>query len=615
MQFAVYSGTEAGAQSPLLNSTSWANATRKLPGVAYAAFRFEWKALSNAEAASSNPYTGSIPNVAFDVIGKKVYDVRTHSSGADLSTTYANLTKSANSYNPVNHLLDYLLNTRYGAGLAITDIDADTFKTAAHKCAQQITYDRNGTQSGDALMASSVLNTNSKILSNVKQLAQTCRGFMPYTQGRFKIKIEDGGHPTLIDSATVSVVYDVTKDEIIDDVSMKGEDKTNKYNQVIVRYCDPDLDFTEQEAVFPAETDSLYTTALAEDNGEPLIGQFVFPGLRNKLMAENTARMLFYKSRSQRFIQFVTTPQLLEAEVGDIIRITNETLNLDQQTFRITQMTINPIGTVSINAREHDATIYPWVQGDQIENAPDIFLPNDYVRNPVAENKPVVPVSVTPPNPEAPSVEDSAGNQVIGTTPNNPNQTPPPVEDINFSNTVTQFSSNIDATLFGALTTASVTGHSAQIYSFPCNYKNYGGGTIEIRINVPTDSTLEQLRVRRYQLSTGSLIDSTDYQLDHSATAPQGIVIRNIDQDTYLEFLYVKANGQLFVDASTGAYGNQSYVNLQGTSTSGQGLEAVINSHLQGPAREIIPGVSVAQVQQVLQFIDKHNLQNILGGF
>ena len=52
--------------------------------------RFEWKEVKTQEDADNNPFAGGIPNVKFDVFGRKVYDVRAHGSTVSLiSGTYA----------------------------------------------------------------------------------------------------------------------------------------------------------------------------------------------------------------------------------------------------------------------------------------------------------------------------------------------------------------------------------------------------------------------------------------------------------------------------------------------------------------------------------------------
>jgi hypothetical protein len=378
MVFECYNGTENQTQSSLMNSSgSWSNKQRTLPGLAYVAARFRWIA-STQEEADRNPFGGGIPQLEFDVYGKKVYDVSTHAGGVDLVNDYDALTKTY-STNPANCLLDYIMSPRYGAGYEKSYINADSFKTAADKFNQTVVHDANDPANSTAkiITCNVVLQTESEILSNVKKILSGCRSLMPFVQGRYKLKVEDGGHPTDITSSTVSVAFDVTADHIVGQITLSGEAKETKYNQVLVNYVDPDEEFSSQQEFFNTTGD------LAKDDNETLTGEFTFETITNRATAKDFARLIYQKSRNQRSISFNGTQELLNVEVGDIIRVTDTILNLNQQAFRVVSLTLQLDSTVKIEAVEHDATIYPHISTAQKEIAPPIFKADtkyNYVR-------------------------------------------------------------------------------------------------------------------------------------------------------------------------------------------------------------------------------------------
>ena len=383
-----FMGTEGQAQSSLLNELpSWASKRRTMPGVAYAAIRFEWKPINDQADADNNPYGGGVPRVQFDVHGKKIYDVTTHSTGAQLSNTYANLTKTYTGLegtNPANCLLDYMMNPRYGCGISRDEIDADSFKIAATKLNQTVTYFESIT--GPIMTCCAALDTRTKLLDNVKTLIGGARAILPYVQGRYRLIIEDGGHPTDITSAVVTTAYDVDTNEIVGGITLTGETKTSKYNQVIVNYVDPNRDFTVQQAFYNNAQD------LAIDDDEELSGEFTFGTLTNEYIAQNMARYIYLKSRTQTGLEFTATQELINMVPGDIIRITDTVLNLNLKTYRIINMKLNVDGNIAISATEHVATIYPYVKGEQKDNpnpTPD--------RDPVP--MPILPPPVQPPEP------------------------------------------------------------------------------------------------------------------------------------------------------------------------------------------------------------------------
>jgi len=379
MQF--FMGTEGQAQSSLLNELpSWASKKRTLPGVAYAAMRFEWKPINDQADADNNPYQGGVPRLQLDVHGKKIYDVTTHTSGAQLSAVYGSLTKTYTGLegtNPANCLLDYLMNPRYGCGISRDEIDAASFKTAATKLNQTVTYFESTT--GPIMTCCAALDSRSKLLDNVKILIGGARAILPYVQGRYRLIVEDGGHPTDITSAVVTTSYDVDVNEIVGGITLTGETKTSKYNQVIVNYVDPNRDFTVQQVFHNVAQD------LAIDDDEPLSGEFTFGTLTNEYIAKNMARYIYLKSRTQTGIEFTATQELINLVPGDIIRITDTVLNLNLKTYRIINMKLNVDGNIGISGTEHVATIYPYVRGDQQDNP-----------NPTPDPEPV-PTPIDPP--------------------------------------------------------------------------------------------------------------------------------------------------------------------------------------------------------------------------
>ena len=387
-----FNGEDTQGQSVLANeSATWPKKPRTLPGVAYAVMRFEWKEVKTQEDADNNPFSGGIPNVKFDVFGRKVYDVRNHTASvSQLVGSYSSRQSgAAYSFNPASCLLDYLENPRYGCGLPIGKIHAGSFRIAADKFETVVNY--SSTQTGRILTMNAVVNTGSKVLDNLKYLLGGARGTMPYTQGRYKLKVEDGGNATSITSATVSVAYDVTKDNVIGGISMDGERKSTKYNQVIVNFIDPDLDFSNQQAFYTESND------ITLDNEEELTGEFTFHTVTNPAIARNLAEMIYKKSRQQRTISFTATQELLDVEVGDIIRVTDTILDLDQQTFRVVGLKLRPDGNIGIEAIEHDATIYPYVTGAQVEVPPALYRPDEFTVIPYVRPLPENPLGTNPP--------------------------------------------------------------------------------------------------------------------------------------------------------------------------------------------------------------------------
>lgn len=536
LQFQIFEGTENQPQSSLANETpTWPKKQRRLPGVAYAVFRYEWYPIKNQTDADNNPYKGGIPQIRFEIFGKRIYDVRTHNATAygkninPSTPNYSDLLKRY-SFNPANALFDYMTNPRYGVGLALNELDLEAFKIAANKCEQRVTYsDGSNREQGRAITCNAVLQTTATCFDNVRTLLAGARGIMPYINGKYKLKIEDGGHPTDITSTVFTSAYDITNDVIVGGITMSGERKENKYNQVIINYIDPDKQFSNQQVVFSRVGD------LAKDNNEPLIGEFTFHTITNVSIANDIAQMIYDKSRQQRQINFTATQELLNVEVGDIIRVTDTVLDLSTTAFRVVSMRLQNDGTIQIDATEHIATFYPYTPVRyNIELPAPIFRPDNYYIRPYVRELPQGPVTIIPAyDPDY----DSAGTPIIVVDENTnitditliPDNSqvvqplpPLPVQDVR----VTVFEDyqtpqngyyylNGDPNnpsqgflpLYNTPKTSSAVFHKTGTRIQNIKARNYGlyfveGGTLFLDLIAPADTAIDQLIIRAYKDKT-----------------------------------------------------------------------------------------------------------------
>lgn len=384
-------------QSTLMQeSPSWGLKNRPGEYLAYAVFRFEMNRQSE-----NNPFSGGIPSIQFEINGRLVEDLRDEVNVVAPDNTPGkiypadfilqnNYDEDAGDYttkvlgdddsmyagiNPANCLLDYLRSTRYGCGIPNEKIDVDSFKIAAEKFDQNIDY--SSTQRGKAMTMNAVIDPLQPVIDNLKILVNGCRAMLPYVNGRYKLIVDDGGNATDITSATVTVAYDVDNDTLTGPITLQGETKGSKYNQVIVNYIEPSLNFTNQQVIHKVDADK------TADNDEELTGEFTFPTLTNKAIAREMARMIYDKSRSQRAITFTATPQLIDIIPGDIIRVTDSILNLNLTAFRVIASKITKEMNVEIEAVEHFANAYPFVTGPQIEVPPQLFLPSEPSPKPI----------------------------------------------------------------------------------------------------------------------------------------------------------------------------------------------------------------------------------------
>lgn len=351
-----------GTRSILTLAPSWKQ-TNAFNGMATLFARFEWKEPETQEEADANPFSGNIPNVQIGLLGKKVASLR---SGANSQNSEYGGTGYTERYstNPAECLLDYLRNPRYGKGLKNSDIDWSSFYTAAAKCNQEIAY--SGAVQGPILTMNYVVDTDQTLFNNVKNMLINFRAYMPYVQGKYKLKIEDAGNPTDITSGAAEIAAVFTRDNIVGDISYTGIDRSAKATQVKVTYVDPDQKFSNQEVVYPA-TEAERQVYINYDGGRENTVDITLSGVTNQQIARDFARLAFMKSRYQETCSLRVTAQGFNLEPGDNIYIQSNILNFGETPWRIISLKLNNDYTFDLGCVRNPDFIYPYI----IPNTPD----------------------------------------------------------------------------------------------------------------------------------------------------------------------------------------------------------------------------------------------------
>jgi len=340
------------ASSLLTPLSGWAS-NHRLRGICYLAFRFQW---------DQNKFSG-IPQVKVKIKGKKVV------------TLDSNLNESSETFstNPAFCILDYLRNTRYGKGLVTTDIDLQSFYDASQVCITQVTPYSGGSDI-NIFDTNFVLDTGRKVIDNLRELIKGCRGYLPYTQGKYKLIIETTG------SASITL----TEDNIIGGYVLSSPDKNSKFNRVIATYINPARNFQVDEAQFPPIDDSglpsadQHSTMKTADGGVLLEGRFEFPSLTSTYQAEEMAEIILRRSREALVLQITADFNAYDLAIGDIVGITHSSLGFSAKNFRVLSITFNEDYTISLNLVEHQNSHYTWTSKSEISSTPTTTLPDPF---------------------------------------------------------------------------------------------------------------------------------------------------------------------------------------------------------------------------------------------
>ena len=346
-------GTDSQTASSLLSTLSSWGSNHRLRGICYLALKFKW----------NQDIFGSIPQVKVKLKGKKV--VSYNSSLVAQTASYKT--------NPAWCILDYLTNSRYGKGIATTDIDLQSFYDASVICETQVTP-YSGASDINIFDTNYALDTGKKIIDNLRELVKGCRGYLPYTQGKYKLIIETTG--------TASIT--LTEDNIIGGYVLSSPDKNSKYNRVIISFINPDRNFQVDEVQFPPVDDSSlpsadqHSTMKTADGGVLLEGRFDFPTLTSPYQAEEMAEIILRRSREALVLQITADFTAYDLAIGDIVAITYSSLGFSAKNFRVLSITFNEDYTVSLNLVEHQNSHYTWASKTQVSSTPTTTLPNPF---------------------------------------------------------------------------------------------------------------------------------------------------------------------------------------------------------------------------------------------
>ena len=352
-------GTDGQSASTLLSTLSNWGSNHKLSGLAYLAIRFKW----------NQDVFGSIPKIQTLIEGKKVV---AYNSSLVAQT-------AAFSTNPSWVLLDYLTNERYGKGLAVSDIDLQSFYDASQVCVTQVTP-YSGASDINIFDTNTALDTSQKIIDNVREMLKGCRGYLPYTQGKYSLIIETTG------SASITL----TEDDIIGGYSLTTPDKNEKYNRVIVGFVDPARNYQVNEVQYPAIDDSGYANAdkhatmKSADGGFLLEGRFSFSTITSQYQAEEMAEVILRRSREALSLGITVSLDAYDLAIGDIVNITHSSLGFSAKPFRVLGITFNEDFTVGLSLVEHQNAHYTWATKVQATATPSTNLPNPNVVQPPA---------------------------------------------------------------------------------------------------------------------------------------------------------------------------------------------------------------------------------------
>ena len=209
-----------------------------------------------------------------------------------------------------------------------------------------------------------MLDPSGSVLENARDLLANMRGIFNYNEGVYELKIED----------TESSSFTVTDQHIIGDVGVQVqyESKDQKANKVVVEYYNPTKGYElDTVTVFhDPNDDGTFTDYKDDDGGEELELKVSFPYISNPYVAYNMGLAILKRSRNQKTISFLSTPELYKTKVGDVITVDYTPVGSPSGLYRIEALNLQPDGLISVRAIQY-LDIYTW-EDPSAENVEDL---------------------------------------------------------------------------------------------------------------------------------------------------------------------------------------------------------------------------------------------------
>lgn len=289
---------------------------------------------------------GRIPNITFNVHGKKVYDPRTNTT--------------AWSENAALIVADYLVNTRFGLGADYSsEIDEDALMAAANICDEVVELDT----------ASPPLTERRYHINGVSDFEQEPGGVLEQMMGAMAgYLVNVGGKWVIVPGAFRLAVLELTDDDFIQSLQVQTKRSARDlFNGVKGTFISPN--HNNQQTDFPVVSVPGYVT---EDSSVVRWKDINLPWTRTEFGCQRLARIDLERNRRQVTVECVCKMRAYELIPGDVVEVTHARFGWDHKEFEVAEARLsliedndgnNALG-VALTLREVDLNVYGFLVDD-----------------------------------------------------------------------------------------------------------------------------------------------------------------------------------------------------------------------------------------------------------
>ena len=290
--------------------------------------------------------------------------------------------------NPGDVLLDYLTNSRYGCGLQSADIDTDSITGSGATSMKSISNELvpftragGGSATRKRYTIDGVLSTFDVVKTNIDKICVASSAYFMFDgkQGKFKVKMNH--------TEDTSSAFVLDDDNIVSSIKLQNTSLFDMYNQIQVEFADHQR--KDQSNTVFIETAASNRMANEPDNKL----EYRVDMVNNNIQAKALANIDLSQTRNNQILQFNGDHSTLQIDVGDVVKVTNDTYGLSNKEYRVMRIKETEdetsVLTTELTMIQYNSNIYGNVSVNQTP-------PND-AANANVVIPPIIPPPIIPP--------------------------------------------------------------------------------------------------------------------------------------------------------------------------------------------------------------------------
>ncbi len=292
-----------------------------------------WEVLQDSGIAEANRWDTSkkMTGLVFAIV-KLNYDQDAGITGlADISAVVTNtLTK------PGSVIKDYLMNTRYGAGLDIARVNTASLTALDTYSDETISYTNinNTTSTAPRYRINGPVDTTKNFLDNLNQLADCCDSWLSFNEkeNNWAIVINRSVYDLDPTGAFIPVI-DATN--IMGGINISPMDLNQSYSSVEVQF--PNTRQRDQPGYYRLDINSFPNVVRSANEPDNSLS-IALPFTNNIVEAQYIAGRRLLQSREDLSITFTMDHSGIQIDAGDVIHVTHDRYSWNIKPFRVNQV-------------------------------------------------------------------------------------------------------------------------------------------------------------------------------------------------------------------------------------------------------------------------------------